>query len=65
MAKSIIRFQLNRESVVLFENSNPSESSKKHPGFEDHMRRINGTKFQLKFANHKLRIPRRDWLLLK
>ena len=32
MAKSVPRVEPNRESAALFENSNPIESSKKHPG---------------------------------
>ena len=36
MAKSVPRFKPNQESVALFENSNPIESSNKHPDSEDH-----------------------------
>ena len=39
MAKSVPRFKPNRESVAIFKNSNPIESSNKHPESEDHMRR--------------------------
>ena len=39
MANLVSRYKPNQESGALFENSNPIESSSKHPWCEDHIRR--------------------------